>query len=54
MGLLSFMRIIKGHLHMQYVIGCDIGWQSPKEVLLDLRRGKICGKASASYHIEYP
>ncbi len=38
---------------MQYVIGCDIGSQSLKAVLISVE-GKICGEASASYPIEYP
>jgi xylulokinase len=38
---------------MQYVIGCDIGSQSLKAVLLS-EEGKICGEESASYPIEYP
>lgn len=38
---------------MQYVIGCDIGSQSLKAVLVSAE-GKICGEASASYSIEYP
>lgn len=38
---------------MQYVIGCDIGSQSLKAVLISAE-GKICGEASASYSIEYP
>lgn len=39
--------------HMQYVIGCDVGSQSLKAVLIS-ETGKICGEASASYPIEYP
>ena len=38
---------------MQYVIGCDIGSQSLKTILISVE-GKICGEASASYPIEYP
>jgi xylulokinase len=38
---------------MQYVIGCDIGSQSLKAVLMSAE-GKICGEASAGYPIEYP
>ena len=38
---------------MQYVIGCDIGSQSLKAVLISAE-GKICGEESASYPIEYP
>lgn len=38
---------------MQYVIGCDIGSQSLKAVLISVD-GKICGETSASYPIEYP
>jgi xylulokinase len=38
---------------MQYVIGCDIGSQSLKAVLISAQ-GKICGAASANYPIEYP
>ena len=38
---------------MQYVIGCDIGSQSLKTILISIE-GKICGEASASYPIEYP
>jgi xylulokinase len=38
---------------MQYVIGCDVGSQSLKAILISLE-GKICGEASASYPIEYP
>ncbi len=38
---------------MQYVIGCDIGSQSLKAILISAE-GKICGEASASYPIEYP
>src|SRR5215204_3820303 len=42
-----------GTFEMRYVIGCDIGSQSLKVVLLS-EEGKICGEASASYPIEYP
>ena len=38
---------------MQYVIGCDIGSQSLKTILLSAE-GKICGEASSSYSIDYP
>jgi xylulokinase len=38
---------------MDYVIGCDIGSQSLKVVLISAE-GKTCGEASASYPIEYP
>lgn len=38
---------------MQYVIGCDVGSQSLKAVLLSAE-GKLCGEASASYAIDYP
>jgi xylulokinase len=38
---------------MQYVIGCDIGSQSLKAVLISAE-GKICGEASATYPIQYP
>ena len=38
---------------MQYVIGCDIGSQSLKTILVSVE-GNICGEASASYPIEYP
>jgi xylulokinase len=38
---------------MQYVIGCDIGSQSLKAVLISAQ-GKICGEASESYTIDYP
>src|SRR5689334_12557473 len=38
---------------MQYVIGCDIGSQSLKTILVSAE-GKICGEASASYPIAYP
>ena len=38
---------------MDYVIGCDIGSQSLKAVLISAE-GKTCGEASASYPIEYP
>ena len=38
---------------MQYVIGCDIGSQSLKTVLISAK-GKICGEVSASYSIDYP
>ena len=38
---------------MDYVIGCDIGSQSLKTLLLSAE-GKICGEFSASYPIEYP
>src|SRR6266496_1886641 len=38
---------------MQYVIGCDIGSQSLKAVLISAE-GKICGETSASYSIDYP
>ena len=50
-GLLSCIE--KEHLQMQYVIGCDIGSQSLKAVLISAE-GKICGEASVSYPIEYP
>ena len=38
---------------MKYVIGCDIGSQSLK-VLLISEHGQTCGEASRSYPIEYP
>ena len=38
---------------MQYVIGCDIGSQSLKTILVSVE-GNICGEASASYPIAYP
>lgn len=38
---------------MKYVIGCDIGSQSLK-VLLISEEGKTCGEASISYPIDYP
>lgn len=38
---------------MQYVIGCDIGSQSLKAVLISAE-GQACGEASASYPIDYP
>ena len=38
---------------MDYVIGCDIGSQSLKTLLISAE-GKICGESSASYSIEYP
>ncbi len=38
---------------MNYVIGCDIGSQSLKAILISAE-GKVCGEASASYPIEYP
>jgi xylulokinase len=38
---------------MDYVIGCDIGSQSLKAVLISAE-GRICGEASVSYPIEYP
>src|SRR5215813_2992920 len=50
--LLSCMRS-EGICNMQYVIGCDIGSQSLKTLLISVE-GKICGESSASYPIEYP
>lgn len=38
---------------MKYVVGCDIGSQSLK-VLLISEQGQTCGEASVSYPIEYP
>jgi len=38
---------------MSYVIGCDVGSQSLKALLLS-EKGQICGETSASYSIEYP
>jgi xylulokinase len=38
---------------MDYVIGCDIGSQSLKTLLVSVE-GKIFGESSASYPIEYP
>jgi xylulokinase len=38
---------------MEYVIGCDIGSQSLKAILIS-SEGKTCGEASASYAINYP
>jgi xylulokinase len=38
---------------MDYVIGCDIGSQSLKAVLIS-SEGMTCGEASVSYPIEYP
>lgn len=38
---------------MKYVVGCDIGSQSLKVLLLS-EQGQTCGEASVSYPIEYP
>ncbi|MCI0519585.1 MAG: hypothetical protein L0Z70_04940 [Chloroflexi bacterium] len=38
---------------MKYVVGCDIGSQSLKALLISAE-GKTCGEASASYPIDYP
>ena len=38
---------------MNYVIGCDIGSQSLKAILISAD-GKVCGEASTSYPIDYP
>src|SRR5919199_1919669 len=38
---------------MEYVIGCDVGSQGTKGVLLSLD-GALIGEASASYPIDYP
>lgn len=38
---------------MKYVIGCDIGSQSLKAVLISAE-GRNCGEASAGYPIDYP
>lgn len=38
---------------MKYVVGCDIGSQSLKALLIS-ELGQTCGEASASYAIEYP
>jgi xylulokinase len=38
---------------MDYVIGCDVGSQSTKAVLLSLN-GQFVGQASESYSIDYP
>lgn len=38
---------------MEYVIGCDIGSQAVKAVLLSAE-GQIAGEASAGYEIQYP
>ena len=38
---------------MKYVLGCDIGSQSLKALLLS-EQGQTCGEASVSYPIEYP
>ncbi len=38
---------------MNYVIGCDIGSQSLKVILISAE-GKACGEASANYAIDYP
>ncbi len=38
---------------MDYVIGCDVGSQGVKAVLLSIE-GQLLGEASASYAIEYP
>jgi xylulokinase len=38
---------------MDYVIGCDVGTQSTKAVLLSLE-GEVAGEASASYTVDYP
>jgi xylulokinase len=37
----------------EYVIGCDIGSQSLKAILLSAE-GRLCGEASVSYPINYP
>jgi xylulokinase len=38
---------------MKYVIGCDIGSQSLKVILIS-EQGKPCGEASRGYPIDYP
>ena len=38
---------------MDYVVGCDVGSQGVKAVLLSVE-GKLVGEASAGYAIEYP
>src|SRR5581483_9220380 len=38
---------------MEYVIGCDVGSQSTKAVLVGLD-GTLAGEASAGYPIDYP
>lgn len=38
---------------MEYVIGCDVGSQAVKAILLSAD-GQIVGEASANYHVEYP
>ncbi len=38
---------------MDYVIGCDVGSQSTKALLLS-REGELCGQASHAYPIVYP
>jgi xylulokinase len=38
---------------MDYVIGCDVGTQSTKAVLVSLA-GELAGEASASYSVDYP
>jgi xylulokinase len=38
---------------VQYVIGCDVGTQSTKAVLISLA-GALCGTASAAYPVQYP
>jgi xylulokinase len=40
-------------VRMDYVIGCDIGSQSLKVVLLSAE-GRLCGEAAAGYPMEYP
>jgi xylulokinase len=38
---------------MNYVIGCDVGSQSLKAILIS-EAGQVCGEASISYPIDYP
>ena len=38
---------------MKYVIGCDVGSQSLKVILIS-EEGQTCGEASSSYPIDYP
>lgn len=38
---------------MEYVIGCDVGSQSARAILLSLE-GKVCGQAAREYAIDFP
>lgn len=51
--MLNIWKISPQNIDMEYVIGCDLGSQGVKVILLTAN-GNLKGEASVSYGIEYP